>query len=85
MSRDEDTELYEELVEEVSGISDYYSDIIGRNIGLGVDGYGDVWLDSGRTNGREYFESLEEAERRVKILYSDLLPDEDDEDPLEGF
>lgn len=78
-------EDYEELIEEVSGISDYYSDILGRNIGLGVDASFDVWLDSGRTNGREYFESIEEAERRVKLLYQDLLPDEDDEDPLEGF
>jgi hypothetical protein len=78
-------EDYEELIEEVAGISDYYSDIIGRNIGLGVDASLDVWLDSARTNGREYFESIEEAERRVKLLYSDLLPDEDDEDPLEGF
>jgi hypothetical protein len=52
---------------------------------LGVDAGHDVWLDTARTNGREYFESLEEAERRVKLLYSDLLPDEDDEDLLEGF
>jgi len=78
-------EDYEELVDEVIGISDYYSDIIGRNINLGVDASLDVWLDSNRTNGKEYFDSIEEAERRVKLLYSDLLPDEDDEDILEGF
>lgn len=78
-------EDFEELLEEVSGVSDYYSDIIGRNIDLGVDASFDVWLDSSRTNGREYFESLEEAERRVKLLYSDLLPDSDDDDSLEGF
>lgn len=78
-------EDFDELLEEVVGISDYYSDVIGRNISLGVDASLDVWLDSSRTNGREYFDSLEEAERRVKLLYQDLLPDEDDEDPLEGF
>lgn len=78
-------EEYDELVEAVSDLGDYYSDIIGRNIGLGVDASSDVWLDSSRTNGREYFDSIEEAERRVKLLYQDLLPDEDDEDILEGF
>jgi hypothetical protein len=78
-------EHYEELIEEVAGISDYYSDIIGRNIGLGVDASFDVWLDSGRTNGREYFESVEEAERRIKLLYQDLLPDDDEADGLEDF
>jgi hypothetical protein len=78
-------EHYEELIEEVAGISDYYSDIIGRNIGLGVDASFDVWLDSGRTNGREYFESVEEAERRIKLLYQDLLPDDDETDGLEDF
>lgn len=78
-------ENYEELIEEVAGISDYYSDIIGRNIGLGIDSSFDVWLDSGRTNGREYFESLEEAERRIKLLYQDLLPDDDETDGLEDF
>lgn len=78
-------EHYEELSEEVSGISDYYSDIIGRNIGLGINGDGDVWMDSARTNGREYFESVEEAERRIKLLYQDLLPDDDETDGLEDF
>jgi hypothetical protein len=78
-------ENYEELVDAVNDLADYYSDIIGRNIGMGVDTALDVWLESTRTNGREYFESIEEAERRVKLLYSDLVPDEDDEDPLEGF
>jgi hypothetical protein len=78
-------EDYEDMVATVGDTADYYSDITGRNISMGVDTSLDVWLDTTRTNGREYFDSLEEAERRVKLLYDDLLPDEDEIDPLEGF
>ncbi len=78
-------EDYEEMVEVVTDLADYYSDITGRNITMGVATDSDVWLDSIRTNGREYFDSVEEAERRIKLLYDDLLPDEDEIDPLEGF
>ena len=78
-------EDYEDMVATVADTSDYYSDVTGRNISMGVDTSLDVWLDTTRTNGREYFDSLEEAERRVKLLYDDLLPDEDEIDPLEGF
>jgi len=79
-------EDYEELMESVSGISDYFSDITGRNISMGVDANHDVWLDSNRTNGREYFESIKEAERRLGQLYSDYLSEDDDTlDPLDGF
>lgn len=77
---------YEELSETVVGLSDYYSDITGRNISMGVDGNLDVWLDSNRTNGREYFESIPEAEHRLAILYSEYLSDEDDSlDMLDEF
>lgn len=79
-------EDYQELLETLGDLSDYYSDAVGRNIDMGSDGDGDVWISSTRTNGREYFDSLEEAERRLELLYSDLLPDSDDDrDPLEGF
>jgi hypothetical protein len=78
-------EDYEELTETLGELSNYYSDTIGRDIRMGSDIDGDVWLSSNRTNGKEYFDSIEEAERRVKLLYNDLLPDEDEIDPLEGF
>lgn len=80
-----DNELYEELLEITDHLSEYYSDTTGRNITLGVNPQHEVWLESVRTNGREHFESLDEAERRLKLLYDDLLPDEDEIDPLEGF
>jgi hypothetical protein len=78
-------EDYYELTETLGELSNYYSDTIGRDIRMGSDIDGDVWLSSNRTNGKEYFDSIEEAERRVKLLYNDLLPDEDEIDPLEGF
>ena len=78
-------EDYEEVLEILADLSDYYSDITGRNISMGIGPDSDVWIDSVRTNGREYFESIEEADRRLKLLYDDLLPDEDEIDPLEGF
>lgn len=76
---------HDELVEALGDLGDYYSDITGRNISLGIGSDGDVWLDSGRTNGREYFENKQEAERRIKLLYQDLVPDDDDSDGLEGY
>lgn len=79
-----DSELHEELLEVTDHLSEYYSDTTGRNITLGVN-EDEIWIDSTRTHGREFFDSLEEAERRLKLLYSDLLPDEDEVDPLEGF
>ncbi len=78
-------ERQEEIAEALGDLAEYYSDTTGRNITMGVDAGLDVWLDSTRTNGREYFESIEEAERRIKMLYDDLLPDEDERDELEGF
>ena len=79
-----DNELYEEMLEITEHLSEYYSDTTGRNISLGMR-FNEIWIDSTRTHGREVFDSLEEAERRLKLLYDDLLPDEDETDPLEGF
>lgn len=79
-----DNELYQEMLEITEHLSEYYSDTTGRNISLGMR-FNEVWIDSTRTHGREFFDSLEEAERRLKLLYDDLLPDEDEIDPLEGF
>lgn len=79
-------EDYEEIVETLENLSDYYSNITGRSVSLGIDGGSDVWIDSNRTNGREYFEDIQEAERRLSILYADYLSDDGDTlDPLEGF
>jgi ABC-type tungstate transport system permease subunit len=75
----------EELIETLDDLSDYYTSITGYNITMGVDATDDVYLLSNRTNGKEYFDSLEEVERRVKILYNDLLPDDDDDSGLEDF
>jgi hypothetical protein len=72
------------MLEITEHLSEYYSDTTGRNISLGMR-FNEVWIDSTRTHGREFFDSLEEAERRLKLLYDDLLPDEDEIDPLEGF
>jgi hypothetical protein len=73
---------FEELEEIVSDLSDYYSETIGRNIDMGVDEDLDIWFSSSRTNGREYVDSIEELERRMKLLYSDLIEDNDDGDDL---
>lgn len=79
-------EDYEEIAEVVGSLSDYYSDITGRSVDMGIDSGSDIWLSGYRTSGREYFQSLQEAERRLEILYSDFLPDDGDfSDPLEGF
>lgn len=73
----------DEVREVLDNLSDYYAVITGSRIAMGVDANIDVWVDSSRTNGREYFESIEEAEDRIKRLYD--LEDEDDYSALDGF
>ena len=77
-------EDFDEAIEVVNNLSDYYSDITGRNVDMGIDGNGDIWVSGYRTSGREYFSSLEEAERRLEIVYENYLTDDGDtSDPLE--
>jgi len=73
----------DEVREVLDNLSDYYAVVTGSRISMGVDANIDVWVDSSRTNGREYFESIEEAEDRIKRLYD--LEDEDDYNALDGF
>lgn len=80
--------MREELEEITADLAEYYSNITGRNIMLGVSDDLDIWLASNRTHGKEYFESVAEVTRRVELLYSDLLEDNDSDfyiDGLEGF
>jgi len=72
---------YEELEEVVEELGNYYSETIGRNVDMGVDEDLDIWFSSSRTNGREYVDSLDELDRRMKLLYRDLI--EDDEEDLD--
>lgn len=74
----------EEVREVLDNLSDYYAVITGSRISMGVDANIDVWVDSSRTNGREYFESIEEAEDRIKRLY-EIDDDFDSGDGLEGY
>jgi len=74
----------DEVREVLDNLSDYYAVITGSRITMGVDANIDVWVDSSRTNGREYFESIEEAEDRIKRLY-EIDDDFDSNDGLEGY
>lgn len=78
---------YSEIEEQAESLEEYYSQVTGRNIRIGLDNdLLEVYINSSRTNGNEYFETIDDAERRIKQLYSDLiLDDEDDYDSLEGF
>ena len=77
-------EDFDEANEVASNLSDYYSSITGRSVDVGIDGNGDIWISGYRTSGREYFSSVEEAERRLEIVYEKYLPDNGDtSDPLE--
>lgn len=77
-------ENIEEVKEILDNLSDYYAVITGSRVVMGVDANYDVWIDSSRTNGREYFEDIQEAEFRIKQLY-ELDEDDDYSDPLAGF
>jgi hypothetical protein len=77
-------EDFDEANEMAIGLSDYYSNLTGRSVDVGIDGNGDIWVSGYRTSGREYFSSVEEAERRLEIVYENYLTDDGDiSDPLE--
>ena len=73
---------FDELEEIVNDLGNYYSETIGRNVDMGVDEDLDIWFSSSRTNGREYVDSIEELERRMKLLYADLIEDNDEDGEL---
>lgn len=80
--------MRDELEEITSDLAEYYSSVTGRNIMLGVGDDLDIWLSSNRTHGKEYFESIAEVTRRIELLYSDLLEEDDSDfyvDGIEGF
>ena len=84
---EDEFDQYAEIEEQAESLEEYYSQVTGRNINIGLDNdLMEVYINSSRTNGNEYFETIDDAERRIKQLYSDLiLDDEDDYDSLEGF
>lgn len=76
LNEEETFDEYEEMQETLNELSEYYSSATGRNIALGVDRDLDLWLESSRTNGKEYFDSISGIEERLRSLYSDFVSDE---------
>lgn len=76
-----------ELHDEATELADYYTEITGFDVRADVaDTMDEFWIKSNRTNGAEYFESIQEADRRLRQLYEDMLPDDGDySDPYEGL
>jgi hypothetical protein len=76
-----------EMTDEAEQLADYYTQLTGTSVKVGVENnLEDFWVSSNRTNDMEYFATIEEAERRLRILYEDLLPDDGDyTDPYEEF
>jgi hypothetical protein len=76
-----------ELNEQATQLADSYTEITGTSIQADIDSnLEEFWISSNRTNGREYFYTIEEAEQRLRQLYEDLLVDNGDTtDPYEGY
>lgn len=74
----------EELQEQLQSLSEYYSEATGRNIEMGITRDEEIWVDTIRTNGKEFYESVDDAEYRIKQLYAELFVD-DLSDPMEGI
>jgi hypothetical protein len=76
-----------ELNEQANQLAEAYTEITGTSIQADIDNnLEEFWISSNRTNGREYFYSIEEAEQRLRQLYEDLLVDNGDTtDPYEGY
>jgi hypothetical protein len=74
----------EELQEQLQSLSEYYSEATGRNVEMGITRDEEIWVDTIRTNGKEFYESLDDAEFRVRQLYAELFVD-DLSDPMDGI
>jgi hypothetical protein len=78
-------EKYMEILETSVNLTEYYSEETGRDVTFGFDNEYELWVDAPRTNGKEYFETYEAGEERVRLLYPDVFLDEDYGDPLADF
>jgi hypothetical protein len=86
MTWDEPMERWNDLADEADGIAEYYSEMTGKNIRVGVQSLDEFFIEAPRTNGREYLSSLKDADQRLKQLYEDVLPDDGDTtDPYAGL
>jgi hypothetical protein len=76
-----------ELNEQATQLAEAYTEITGTSIEADIDNnLEEFWISSNRTNGREYFYSIQEAEQRLRQLYEEYLQDDGDTtDPYEGF
>ncbi len=79
-----DNEELQELQEQLESLSEYYSEATGRDVRMGMESLDEIWVSTMRTNGREYYESVDDAEFRIKQLYSEVFLD-DLSDPMEGI
>lgn len=75
-----------DLYDEASGLEEYYAELTGKDIHIVVENYDDFYIQAPRTNGKEYFSSLRDADKRLRQLYEDILVDDGDySDPYEGL
>lgn len=79
-----DEEELQDLQEQLSSLAEYYSEATGRNVEMGISRDEEIWVNTIRTNGKEFYESVDDAEFRVRQLYSEVFLD-DMSDPMEGI
>lgn len=79
-----DEEELQDLQEQLSSLAEYYSEATGRNVEMGISRDEEIWVNTMRTNGKEFYESVDDAEFRVRQLYSEVFLD-DMSDPMEGI
>jgi hypothetical protein len=72
---------YFEMFEQASNLTTYYTEETGAFVEFGTDDDNDLWMATPRS-GKEYFDSFEVAEERVRLLYPDVFLDDDYTDPL---
>lgn len=65
----------EEWLDQLAALSDYYSEVTGRYIEVG-DYRGDLYINSIRTNGEEYCETLDDVDRRIKQLFPECFTED---------
>ena len=64
--------------EQLDSLSEYYSEVTGRYIEISMNYDSEIFIKSNRTNGNEFCETIEDAEDRIKRLYSECFGDDNE-------
>jgi hypothetical protein len=63
-------------LDDLDTLMEYYSELSGKNLSYGVTGDGEFWVNTGIL---EYYDNLQDVDKRLHSLYAHLLLDDGDD------